>query len=331
MTDHFTPSVEEQRFAGVVPNTQQGQHFLKSQEVIDAICGQIPEGADCVEIGAGTGALTVPLLDRIGADGSITAYETDPRCIPVLHALGEDRPLTVRSQNFLDVDNRELDEIRDLYLVGNVPYHILEPLLKKMVNISFVSSVLMLPERFRDTVTAEHTGSPGWTKSTIVARAYFEVEPVIDAPREVFEPAPPVDSTVVTFKRLTGALDPAVKAYRAIADTLTTDETVASALKNISVRSGGVVDGSGLGDHQRHRGERRQLRSDFRDLAREWNQIGSLTPEQLDRSAGLNLLTVATKALGGKIDEINAPLGGVETTAIKRVCAAIEAAINRLK
>ncbi|MGD8536778.1 MAG: rRNA adenine N-6-methyltransferase family protein, partial [Candidatus Aminicenantes bacterium] len=57
-----------------------GQHFLKSQAVLNKIIRRIsPQEQDLIiEIGAGRGALTFPLAEKAG---KVIAIETDPTLI----------------------------------------------------------------------------------------------------------------------------------------------------------------------------------------------------------------------------------------------------------
>ena len=172
--------------AGLEPDTFHGQHFLINPNIVDAIIGQIPPSSNVVEIGAGTGVLTEPLVKRVGQHGQVIAYEIDERCMPFLGRLRSSGNLTVLGEDFLNVEEHILNELDTLQLVGNVPYHILEPLLRMMIDIEFEQAILMLPNRFRDMVMARHAGEREWRKSTIIATAFFKIEPIIDAPRDAF-------------------------------------------------------------------------------------------------------------------------------------------------
>src|SRR5260363_274149 len=67
------------RIQGHTARKRFGQHFLIDSAVIDAIVSAIaPAPQDClVEIGPGLGALTWPLLERLGGAGRLHAIEMD--------------------------------------------------------------------------------------------------------------------------------------------------------------------------------------------------------------------------------------------------------------
>ncbi len=317
--------------AGVEPNTAAGQHFLIDREIVDRTCDTIPEGAWCVEIGAGTGSLTAPILDRVGPSGKVIAYEIDERCLPVLRTLPHQERLDVRHTSFLDASIAEINSLEPFHLIGNVPYHILEPLLRQMIDLRFEQALIMMPERFINTITARQPGSMDWTRSSMIARAFFTIEKVVDAPKDAFDPPPPVDSAVMRITHNdadpVAMQDPIVKAYRMIAGTLQSDATVASVLKMVNVRPDGKVEGGGTKDHKRHRTARRAQNVGLRALAYEYNTTGSLRPESIRANTANDLYGQIVGQVGEKA--LNVPLVAMDRSTIRRLCGAIEGSINR--
>ena len=112
-----------------------GQHFLKSSEVIQQIVELIhPKNSDfIVEIGPGSGALTVPLLKKVP---SLHAIEYDHELIAPLQQLNG---LIVHEANVLKFDFNTLCSSR-LRLVGNLPYNISTPLLFYL--IGFIDNII---------------------------------------------------------------------------------------------------------------------------------------------------------------------------------------------
>jgi 16S rRNA (adenine1518-N6/adenine1519-N6)-dimethyltransferase len=123
-----------------------GQHFLKDAGVLDRIVRWIAPAADQVfiEIGAGTGALSVRLAEKAGA---LAAIEFDADCIPVLEetlapfgsASGSGSiSISVVSADILGLDLAELagKHLRpgqNLRVAGNLPYNIGTAIIGKLL------------------------------------------------------------------------------------------------------------------------------------------------------------------------------------------------------
>ena len=115
-----------------------GQHFLKDTGVLDRIVRWISPSADqvFVEIGAGTGALSVRLAEKAGA---LTAIELDGDCIPILEeTLSPFGSASVVHANILSMDLAGLAcELmrpgKKLRVAGNLPYNIGTAIIEKLL------------------------------------------------------------------------------------------------------------------------------------------------------------------------------------------------------
>src|SRR5262249_54930720 len=103
-----------------------GQNFLVDRNYIDRIVDAIDPhpGDNLVEIGPGLGALTRPLLERVG---SLTVIEIDRDLAARLAAEFDAQRVVLHSADALEFDFSMLG--RDLRIVGNLPYNISSPLL----------------------------------------------------------------------------------------------------------------------------------------------------------------------------------------------------------
>ena len=203
-------------YGGVRPQKSLGQNFLVDEGVIDAIvcgCGA-DEGALVIEIGPGTGALTLPLSERAGF---LAAVELDESLIEPLRVktFGSDNVRIIHEDILkLDIDGL-IAEIKDLYdinsvrVVGNLPYYITTPIIMKLLETAhgIDSITVMMQKEVADRIAAE-PGERAGGAITYSVHYYAEVSKVTDAPRECFYPAPKVDSEVL---RLDIRKEPAVK------------------------------------------------------------------------------------------------------------------------
>ena len=69
---------------GLRPKKHFGQNFLADEQLAQRIADLVPQGASVVELGAGLGALTRPLLTRAGR---LVAVERDRDLVPALAEL----------------------------------------------------------------------------------------------------------------------------------------------------------------------------------------------------------------------------------------------------
>jgi 16S rRNA (adenine1518-N6/adenine1519-N6)-dimethyltransferase len=188
-----------------VPRKRFGQHFLVELAVIDAIIRQIGPrpGQLVVEIGPGFGALTQPLLERLG---QLTVIELDR---DLAARLRRRTGLTVVEADVLKVDFGNLghtgpgadtpqSDKRKIRLVGNLPYNISSPILFHL--LPFAETIedqhFMLQKEVVDRMVAKpHTSAYG--RLTVMLQWRYAMERVLLVPPQAFDPPPKVESAVV--------------------------------------------------------------------------------------------------------------------------------------
>jgi 16S rRNA (adenine1518-N6/adenine1519-N6)-dimethyltransferase len=113
---------------GVRPRKMYGQHFLADRNLIDKVVKLADVAPDdrVVEIGAGTGALTVALVER-GA--RVVAYEVDEELRPILAETLVGRAVDLRFADVMEVNLEEELEGAPWKMVANLPYNVGTPLL----------------------------------------------------------------------------------------------------------------------------------------------------------------------------------------------------------
>jgi 16S rRNA (adenine1518-N6/adenine1519-N6)-dimethyltransferase len=172
------------------------------QRIIEA--AEVRKGERIVEVGPGLGTLTAELL-RAGAN--VTAVELDDRLADHLVARFEGDPhLDLRRADILDVEVSEL-VIEPWALVANVPYHITSPILHHVLEGE------PRPERFVLMVqreVAERIAAPPGAMSylSVFVQYHAHVQIAFVVPASAFEPAPDVDSAVLTGRIQERRLDP---------------------------------------------------------------------------------------------------------------------------
>jgi len=180
------------------PRKRFGQHFLHDSHIIQQIIDAIDPRSDefCVEIGPGLGALTIPLLERVG---KLTAIELDRDVIPLLKEkaarFGE---LTIIESDVLRVDFRDINTAEKIRLIGNLPYNISSPILFHCFDYLDVIQDMhfMLQKEVVDRMAA-NVGDSEYSRLSVMVQFYCQVEKCFDVAREAFDPPPKVTSGIV--------------------------------------------------------------------------------------------------------------------------------------
>ncbi len=176
-----------------------GQNFLEDSLVLQKIieAAEILPNAAVLEVGPGLGALTRELL---AANAKITAVELDPRAVSYLQKTFHGGQFSVIPGSILDVDLDAIMGEKPYQVVANIPYHITNPIIKKLLtegkNLP-TSCVLMVQKEVAEKIVNPKKNSLLQLSVDLFATA----ELVCIVPRNAFVPAPKVDSAVLKIVR----------------------------------------------------------------------------------------------------------------------------------
>lgn len=178
-----------------------GQHFLEPAWVARLLGIISPSPRDTfLEIGAGRGALTLPLAERAAR---VVAVEIDPRLAAGLAARAPAAVAVVHADFLkLDLDGVELGA--PARAVGNLPYSAATAILLKLLGYSahggrLTDATLMLQREVAERVTAT-PGSRDWGPLAIATRMHAEARRALTLPPGAFRPIPRVQSAVVQLQ-----------------------------------------------------------------------------------------------------------------------------------
>ncbi len=184
------------------PKKKLGQHFLVDPSTADMIArhSRISAAATVVEIGAGLGALTIPVARMAKR---VYAVEKDSQLIQLLkpellhHKLAN---VDIIEKNILDVDLQMLAGKSDLPLVviGNLPYNISSQVLVKLIAArgSVNRAILMFQKELARRITAS-PGNKDYGRLTVMLAYCAEIKSIATVTASLFYPAPKIDSEVV--------------------------------------------------------------------------------------------------------------------------------------
>jgi 16S rRNA (adenine1518-N6/adenine1519-N6)-dimethyltransferase len=179
-----------------------GQHFLIDKQIIQGIIDAIAPAPwqAMVEIGPGLGALTQPLVERLG---HLTVIELDR---DLARQLRSQPQLTVVESDVLRVDFRQLAGqieaasvgAKKLRVVGNLPYNISTPILFHLLDAvdAIEDQHFMLQKEVIDRMVAAPSTSD-YGRLSVMLQWRYAMENVLYVPPQSFEPPPRVDSAIV--------------------------------------------------------------------------------------------------------------------------------------
>jgi 16S rRNA (adenine1518-N6/adenine1519-N6)-dimethyltransferase len=199
-----------------------GQNFLADRNLAARIAelATDPPGGSVVEIGAGLGALTEPLLER-GA--RVFAIERDRDLVPLLRQelapAIESGALTILEADAKAVDPLSLLEgcPRPRVLAGNLPYQLTGPLLEQATRAArgIDRAVILVQLEVADRLTAG-PGTASWGALSIFVQAQFALRRAFVVRRGAFHPQPGVDSAVVVLEPHAVPIAEETPAFRAL-------------------------------------------------------------------------------------------------------------------
>lgn len=248
-----------------------GQHFLHDRQVIDRLLDAInPQpGELLVEIGPGHGALTLPLLRRLGR---LEAIELDrDLAVYLIENCTTEGDLRLHNRDALTFDFGALaGKGQRLRVVGNLPYNISTPLLFHLLaRVDIIEDMHFMLQREVVVRLAAKPGNKDYGRLSVMAQFYCLIEPLFTVKPGAFIPPPKVDSRVVRLRPHHPSLAPDIP--RAALSQLVSRafsqrrKTLANALKGLLVSA----ELESLGVHPRQRPETVSLEQ-YVTLTRYW-------------------------------------------------------------
>ena len=189
---------------GLQPKHHFGQNFLADEGLARRIAELATprESGAVVEIGAGLGALTAPLLTRAR---KLVAIERDRELIPPLRARFEAEieagQLVIEEADAKSLDwFAHFDPGERVMLAGNLPYQITGPLLERLCGLAtrLEHAVVLVQLEVAARLVARPRADDYGALSVFV-QAQFEAAREIVVRRGAFYPQPNVDSAVVSL------------------------------------------------------------------------------------------------------------------------------------
>ncbi|KAL7689155.1 hypothetical protein Plhal304r1_c016g0057721 [Plasmopara halstedii] len=181
------------------PNTNLGQHFLKNPMIVTQIVAKAAiRGTDvCLEVGPGTGNLTVKLLEQAKR---VVAVEFDTRMVAEL----QKRIQHTEHSNHLQIIHGDVMRVQLPFFdvcVANLPYQISSPFVFKLLahRPMFRCAVVMFQEEFAKRLSAKPNDEL-YCRLSVNTQLLAKVDQLLKVGRNNFRPPPKVESRVVRIE-----------------------------------------------------------------------------------------------------------------------------------
>ncbi|ELA42462.1 dimethyladenosine transferase [Vittaforma corneae ATCC 50505] len=170
----------------------EGQHILKNHGLIDTIIekAHVKHTDTVLEIGAGTGSITLKLLQKAK---KVIAYETDKKLArELIHKVN----MAAEFKNKLELiqSNVLRQNIPHFDLcISNIPFNISCPIILKLISYDFKCAYILVQKEFGDRLTAR-PGSDEYSRLSVIVQLLANVEHVMKVSKNSFMPPPKVDT-----------------------------------------------------------------------------------------------------------------------------------------
>ncbi len=182
-----------------------GQNFLVDQNTVNKILHLVKANPEdyILEIGSGVGVLTLPLA-QTGA--RLLAIEIDHGLTTILKGWLHKCPRVkiketdIRKENLADLSFEAWGKIAGVKIVANLPYYITSSFIYRLLigEMDWNQSVLMVQKEVARRMVAR-PGSSDYGALSVLVDCFTQAEYKFSVSRNVFYPAPKVDSAVITM------------------------------------------------------------------------------------------------------------------------------------
>jgi 16S rRNA (adenine1518-N6/adenine1519-N6)-dimethyltransferase len=186
------------------PTKVWGQNFVIDANTVRSIVKHsgVTKSDNVVEVGPGLGSLTLALL---GASKSVTVIEIDPKLAELLPlTVGKKVPDLINKLNVVQNDALAVKQlpVPPTALVANLPYNVSVPvIIHLLTQFPTINRVLVMVQAEVADRLASGPGSKIYGVPSVKARWFGNVQKVANIGKNVFWPAPNIDSALVLIER----------------------------------------------------------------------------------------------------------------------------------
>lgn len=249
-----------------------GQHMLIDEGHIGTFVGQIQHGVNVLEVGPGPGNLTKRMAEKAKR---VVGIEIDRKFQPLLDEVQAEYPnVEIIYKDAMAVDFKKIVEggflKRAWQIASNLPFHISEPFLQKIIEVPIEDATLIVGEQLAKRMQIDRPDDPEFSKTSLITQTFFEPSTLARIGREAFYPQPRTDASLVSLHprdKREFESNPGRAILRNLFLSERKNPTVAKVIKE---STGSVERRQNLSKTENHRLERRRSRQEMRQLTRDW-------------------------------------------------------------
>ncbi len=182
------------RLYSFFPKKRLGQNFTVNPDLLQRLVSYSSLNKDDIvlEVGAGLGFLTQLLSQKCK---KVIAVEVDPKLVEIL----KEQIQGLKNVDLIEGDILKISLPAFNKVVSAPPYSISSPLLFHLLERKFDWAVLILQKEFAERLAAS-VGNKDYGRLTVTIYYRADVELLDYVPKEMFYPAPDVDSMMVRLR-----------------------------------------------------------------------------------------------------------------------------------
>lgn len=324
--------------SGINPNENLGQHFLIDSDAIGILAQFVTPGNTVIEVGAGVGQLTEALAQKAA---NVIAIEIDTRYEPLLEQVTQEHPnvqivygdaIALRIQDLFPKRKRGAKDQPAIQIISSLPYHITEPFMHKLIDLPVESTTLVVGQRFARAIQAKDEESSDFSKLTLLAQVFFDIDQIAEIDKQKFFPVPRTDSAII---RLTPRDVKELRSnkrdfiFRRLFLTAKRSPLVKNALKEGLIEFAQLSQVGTLGKREYHRKVRSSSRTELRETVAEYNKLGKIGEDpQLDETNTVQLTQNQARAIieemGISEDILSKPFEQLDNNELKALSKALK-------
>ncbi|THD19899.1 rRNA adenine N(6)-methyltransferase [Fasciola hepatica] len=191
---------ETLKTGGIRFSKDKGQHILKNPLIINTMIEKagVKDTDSVLEIGAGTGNLTVKLLEKAK---KVFAFEIDPRMICELQKRVQSTSHRSKLEILVGDAVKATSWPKFDLCVANLPYQISSPFIQRLIQTGrgYRAAVVMVQKEFADRLVAQ-PGDKVYCRLSAAIQFHCKVALLMKISKNSFRPPPKVDSAVVRIE-----------------------------------------------------------------------------------------------------------------------------------
>jgi len=168
---------------------------------------------------------------------------------------------------------------KNAQIIASLPYHIIEPFMRKVTNLPIESATMVVGKRLADAIQARNEDSINFGRLSLLTQTFFDVQLLSNLSRDKFYPPPRTESAII---KLVPKEEQEFRAnrrdflLRKLFNTSRKSPLVGNVLKEALEEFAFSHSNGTLSKRESNQRDRRSLRVDLKQARQEYNIFGGL-------------------------------------------------------